>query len=193
MFTAILVLALAAFVAAVVGHAILRPLDRAIVGSKRPTQFMLTDFIWLLIQLQIALGVVVANVEHDPQWVFMLILGFLVFAVIAMWCGGVHVLSRLGIRGFWRRAALIMFLLPAALVVMMGASALCMSAAVTLLMLFRRVGGMRLFLGPPEITIGVLFFLAAGALTVLACWLLRLAMCWILAEKRTPDRQAAAL
>jgi hypothetical protein len=193
MFMAVILLALAAGIAVAVGHVILRPLDRAARGSKRPIQFMLTDFIWLLIQLQIALGVVVANVEHDPLWVFAMILGFLAFAVIAMWCGGVHVLSRLGIRGIWRRAALIVFLLPGALVVMMGASALCVSASVALLLLFQRVGGTRLFLGSREIAIGVLIFVAAGAVTGLACWVLRLVMRWILAEKRAPDGQAAVL
>src|SRR5688500_2152933 len=89
----IVVLVVAVVSALVMGRVILGPLQTAARRAGQPTQFYMTAFAWLLIQLQASLGLVAAFVERNPAWAFYTVLGFLGCALTAMWWGAIRVLS----------------------------------------------------------------------------------------------------
>lgn len=104
-----------------IGYSVFRPISGQIRQGDRRTQFMLTDFIWLVFQLQIALAVGSA-VPRESRYSFSLILGYLSFATIAAWWGAVTTLMRAGVQQPFRRAVFILFLLPSVLLLMVGAT-----------------------------------------------------------------------
>lgn len=108
-------------VAPVVGSLILGPVNRAAGRLQAPTRFLLPDFMWLLVQLQLALGYCVTFVGVETRYFFPLALGFFMLASLMMWAGAVSFLSRAGVRSTLRRGLFILILLPATLALMIAA------------------------------------------------------------------------
>ncbi len=102
----------------------IQPINEQGGRLQAPTQFMLTDFVWLILQLQLALGFSVSWIGIEQTRLFPAILGFLMFAVSLLWLFGVGFLSRAGVTQPLRRAMFTMVLLPATLGVMMALPAL---------------------------------------------------------------------
>jgi hypothetical protein len=142
----------------------------------------MTDFAWLLIQLQASLGLVAAYVERNPRWAFYTVLVFLGFALTAMWWGALRALSQAGVKGAGRRAALILVLLPG------------VEASMVAVMVFWGVGAvtgysqLRRLLNGVDVSIagvvgqGALMLAGAVAAALVVAWLLRMLTLWLLAE-----------
>ncbi len=107
-------------VAPVVGSLVLGPVNRAAGRLKAPTRFLLPDFMWLLVQLQLALGYCVTFVGVQQLFFFVLVLGFFFLASLMMWAGAISFLSRAGVRSSLRRGIFILLLLPATLALMIA-------------------------------------------------------------------------
>lgn len=116
----ILSIVLVLIVAPLVGTLILGPVNRAAGRLRAPTRFLLPDFMWLLVQLQLALGYCVSFVGVQQRHFFPLVLGFLSLASLMMWAGAVSFLSRAGVRSNLRRGVFILLLLPATLAMMIA-------------------------------------------------------------------------
>jgi len=109
------------FVAAMLGRWLLGPVNRAAGHLNAPTRFILTDFLWLMIQLQVMLAVVLVQIrEQVSQRGQFMILGILALPVIILWAASVSVVSRAGITLPLRRAILILVLVPGALAEIMA-------------------------------------------------------------------------
>jgi hypothetical protein len=104
----------------VVGTLILGPVNRAAGRLQAPTRFLLPDFMWLVVQLQLALGYCVTFVGVQTQYFFPLALGFFTLASLMMWAGAVSFLSRAGVRSTLRRGLFILILMPTTLALMIG-------------------------------------------------------------------------
>ena len=115
---AVLCIALVLVLAPIVGSLILGPVNRAAGRLKAPTRFLLPDFMWLLLQLQLALGYCVTFVGVQQRYFFPLVLGFFTLASVMMWAGAVSFLSRAGVRSSLRRGVFILLLLPSTLALM---------------------------------------------------------------------------
>ncbi|QDU30871.1 hypothetical protein ETAA8_60200 [Anatilimnocola aggregata] len=109
--------------ASLLGRWMLQPVNETAGRLQAPRKFMLTDFAWLVLQLQLALGFSVSWIGPE-QRVFLPILGFLMFAVTMLWLFGVGFLSRANVTQPLRRAIFTTILLPATLGVMMALPAL---------------------------------------------------------------------
>lgn len=188
----LLVLLAALILAAIMGRIILGPLQRAARRAGQPTQFFLTDFVWLLIQVQATLGLVSAFVERNPAWAFYTVLAFLGCALTAMWWGAVRALSQAGVRGTLRRAVLILVLLPGVEALMVTVIVAGVGGSVVAYRDVRRwlVAADASFWKPLSAGAGSLV-LAIGA-AMLACWLLRMLTLWLLAEQREPAEATPA-
>jgi hypothetical protein len=123
-------LAILAIVPTVLGIVVLRPISRMAGRLHAPTRFMLSDFFWLVIQLQLAMGYCVRFIGVEHLDYFLLIGGFFFLATIGMWAGAVSFMSRAGVTVPSRRAVFILFLLPVTLGMMMGASFTVLVAAI---------------------------------------------------------------
>lgn len=91
----------------------LGPLLRAIRDSKSPSKFSLSDLAWLMMQLQLGLGAAIwaypAAIESRVRiWGFV----FAGLPVVLFWTAGLYVVSQAGITRPWRRAAVMVVLLP---------------------------------------------------------------------------------
>lgn len=111
-------------VATALGRWMLQPINAQGGRLQAPTQFLLTDFVWLVLQLQLALGFCVTWIGVEQYRMFPLILSFLLFAVTLLWLFGVGFLSRAGVTQPARRAMFTLLLLPASLGVMMALPAM---------------------------------------------------------------------
>ena len=101
------------------GRWMLQPINEKGGRLRAPTQYLLTDFAWLVLQLQLALGFCVTWIGIEQRRLFPAVLSFLVFAVTLLWLFGVGFLSRAGVMQPARRAMFTLLLLPASLAVMM--------------------------------------------------------------------------
>lgn len=124
---------LAVAVPTLVGWAILGPINRTAGRLKAPTRFQLSDFLWLLVQVQLVLGYCVEFVGVRQRHFFVLMLGFLALATLALWSGAVSFMSRAGVTHPPRRAIFILFLLPVTLALMMVTTLLLLVTAGTTL------------------------------------------------------------
>ena len=109
---------LTAVLAPLIAWLILRPVNRAGGRLRAPTRFLLIDFVWLLVELQLSLGFCLQYIGVQYRQSFFMLLGFLSFAVVVMWGGAVSFLSRAGVRSAVKRGAFILILLPATLIMM---------------------------------------------------------------------------
>jgi hypothetical protein len=102
-------------------HWLLEPVNRAAGHLNAPTRFILTDFLWLMIQLQVMLAVVMQTIaEAMPQRAVLMILGLLCLPVVVLWAASVSVVSRAGIKHPLRRAVVILLLVPGSLAEVMA-------------------------------------------------------------------------
>lgn len=106
--------------ASLLGRWMIQPINEKGGRLQAPTQFLLTDFVWLVLQLQLALGFCVSWIGVEQTRLFPAILAFLLFAVTMLWLFGVGFLSRAGVTQPLRRAVFTVLLLPATLGVMMA-------------------------------------------------------------------------
>jgi hypothetical protein len=113
-------IALVLILAPLVGSLVLGPVNRAAGRLNTPTRFLLPDFMWLVVQLQLALGYCVSFVGIQQIYFFVLVLGFFTLASVMMWAGAVSFLSRAGVRNSLRRGIFILLLLPGTLALMIA-------------------------------------------------------------------------
>lgn len=110
------------FLCILIGRQILGPLNERAGRLRAPTQFQLSDFFWLVAQLQMALVYPVRAVGVEQTVYFLIVAGFLLLATVAMWAGAVGFMSRAGVVQPLRRAVFILFLLPVTLALMIGSA-----------------------------------------------------------------------
>jgi len=92
------------------GRRILKPMDVAAERTESPTQFMMTDFLSLMFQLQLPLAMF--SGVRDWEGGAVLICGLLCMAVLLTWWGGIRTVSRAGIRDPKRRGLFVALILP---------------------------------------------------------------------------------
>ncbi|MEX2175295.1 MAG: hypothetical protein WD872_13115 [Pirellulaceae bacterium] len=105
----------------VLGNWLLGPVNRAAGRLNAPTRYMLTDFIWLMIQLQIVLAIGLHYLrESTPPVRLVIILTVLCLPIVVLWAASVSVVSRAAIVIPLRRATVILLLVPGALAVIVS-------------------------------------------------------------------------
>jgi len=117
-------LALALVATIFTGNWVLRPLAREARVLNLPTRFTLSDFVWLLVLLQIVLAAVVAvappDLENENTVPMAILLVFFGGSFTLFWVFGVSALSRAGVTQPLRRGVFTVFLLPAVLLLLMA-------------------------------------------------------------------------
>jgi hypothetical protein len=169
-----------------IGNLVLGPVNKAAGRLQAPTRFQLNDFFWLLVQLQLALGFCVRMVEEGELAPFVILLGFLTLATIAMWAGAVSFVSKAGVTDGWRRGVFVLVQLPATLALMMGTPVFFAVALVLPLKYFGDVVDGNRILEPQLIFVGALQLIGISLTLVISGWLLRRLSLWILAGSRLP-------
>ncbi|MFM7843332.1 MAG: hypothetical protein ACKPEY_03735 [Planctomycetota bacterium] len=169
-------------VPALVGLAILGPINKVAGRLQAPTRFFLSDFLWLVVQFQLALAYCGQFVGYVTN-MFSIVTGFLILAITALWAGAVSFLSRAAVTDPYRRAAFILLLLPITLTVMMVSTLLLLVAIVNWtdilsLGLDYRVMFQRLcdWIGVTPLTVlacGLVIPIIGYALRTLAHWIVR--------------------
>ena len=170
------------------GHWVLRPLAKEARWLNLPTRFTLSDFVWLLLLLQIVLAAVVAIAPPDLENAVPLS-GLLVFfggSATLLWVFGISSLSRVGITQPLRRGVFTVFLLPAVLLLLMA----------TGLGYFAVIPGVLIPLMESELPRrGSALATAGGACVIgfmawaLVSWVLRKIAEWVLGGNRAELRQ----
>jgi hypothetical protein len=172
--------------ASILGRWMLQPINLKAGRLQAPTQYLLTDFVWLVLQLQLALGFCVTWIGVEQRRFFPLVLSFLVFAVTLLWLYGVGFLSRAGVTQPARRAMFTLLLLPASLGVMMTLPALLVILAVLQIDFTHSIGTTANW---AELSIplreyqryNVLFWIITPTLPIIG-WLLRQISFWIVRD-----------
>jgi|GEM_PF-2807654 len=164
------------------GHWMLQPINAQGGRLQAPTQYLLTDFAWLVLQLQLALGFSVTWIGIEQTRLFPAVLSFLVFAVTLLWLFGVGFLSRAGVTQPARRAMFTLLLLPAALGVMMALPALVVMIVVLQIDFsnWRAWGDLAFVLGEYQ-RIKPLLWIITPLLPAIA-WMLRQISFWIVRD-----------
>ena len=99
--------------------------------NQLPTQFLMTDTVWLIIVVQISMA------SLGVYWHPLDMIPFYIFAMIGLpliWWHSIRVLSRAGVMGFWRRG---LFQLVAPLTLVLTITAAASGMAVTMSILER--------------------------------------------------------
>lgn len=104
-----------------VAKLILGPIDRVAKAHNAPLRFRIIDFFCLVVELQIAFGLVVQFDESSTKIVFGV---FVISVVVVMWFAGVRTLSKAEIEDPRRRAAFNWFVLPFSYVGILAAAPL---------------------------------------------------------------------
>lgn len=178
---AMIILLVLAVVPLLIGLPVLGPISRLGGRLKAPTRFMLSDFLWLVMQLQLSLGYCVAYVGIEQRDFFILVFGFLALATVAMWAGSISYLSRAGVIAASRRVVFILFLLPITLATMMASTFTVLIAAITYFGVVRfefrhELDNLVAIMGvTPTMIVGGMLALP------LVAWLLRRISLWIIA------------
>ncbi len=151
-----------------------------------PTRFQLSDVVWLLIELQVALAVCVQFVGLQSAGPFGIILAFLFLAVSAAWFGAMSFLSKIGVTSPRRRATFVLVVLPATVVLLILLPVLPVGGVVAAVQYLQYMRG-----GAPEFSIGLGSACAAligGLLVAVAVGkLLRGLSAWVVAGSRTAE------
>jgi hypothetical protein len=164
--------------AALLGRWLLGPVNRAAGHLNAPTRFLLTDFIWLMIQLQVMLGVVLVQIrEQVSQRGQFVILALLGLPVVVMWAASVSAVSRAGILQPLRRAVLILVLVPGTLAELMAAPVLLVAA---ILAVTSQPGDWADRAWSNSLAIRLLTLISAAMLAVLWALALRWLSFWVL-------------
>lgn len=172
-----------------VAMAVLRPVDHAIRTTRARLQFELTDFVWLLVQVQISLAAVVGYVPRREEGWFTIFLGFTMAATLALWWGATQAMLRAGVRGKGRRAAFVLLVLPATLLVAMGGTIFFMGVAFAVTGRYDRYNRYSNWPDLPAVGWRVAFVIAMTLGLVGVVWGLRRLVFWILAS---PERKLRA-
>jgi hypothetical protein len=96
----------------------LEPINRVAGRLQLSTRFALTDFVALMIMLQVPLAVAgraidsSRDAENAPYWIM---LGLASLLAIVLWAAAVSVVSRAGITRIWQRLCVIVLLVPGTL------------------------------------------------------------------------------
>jgi hypothetical protein len=162
------------------GRWILEPLSKESQLLNLPTRYSLSDFMWLLVMLQLALGVVVALVPRESRFTEFrtVLLTFLCGTAVVLWAFGVSSLSRAGVTRPLRRGVFTVFLLPAMVFFLMATGIGAVAAVVAFVAMFTD----RSF-------VGVIASLGGAILWPLICWLLRKVAEWILSSSQHGGNQ----
>jgi len=186
---ALLVVALCGFL----GKLVFGPLRHRAEMLRAPTQFQLSDFFWLVVQLQVALVYSVRKVGVEQLGYFLVVLGFLLLATVGMWSGAVSFMARAGVTQPLRRAVFILLLLPLTLALMIGSSFVVVIMPASFYIDYRVGGGLlTVYLGSSNLFRSGLFSLAGIAVGIVAAtWGLRWMSFWILADTSEPSRADA--
>jgi hypothetical protein len=170
------------------GRWLLEPVNRAAGHLNAPTQFLLTDFMWLMIQLQLLLGFVMNWIEGATStgWLFVVIVGLCVPLAI-MWAASVSVVSRAGITQPLRRAVLILVLVP-------GSLALIIAGPVILVTAITAIANAP-YDRPARWLAGLAGIVLAAVVSVVMAFVIRRLSFWVLSRDVAlvpPDTQEAA-
>lgn len=117
----------------IVARTILYPTVIAAEKVKGPFRFQLADFVWLVLQIQLVLGPVVAFIPAEFLGYRGIALTFGLISTIALWLGSVRFLSRAGIHHALRRGLFILVYLPGTLAVLVLGPLACFMAFVAVL------------------------------------------------------------
>lgn len=174
-----------------IGRYILLPIDRAIRATQRRLRFELADFIWLLVQIQVVLAIVVNYVPRsEPAWL-MILLTFLVPATIALWYGSTQAMLRAGVKEKGRRALFVLLILPSVLIVMMGLTIFYLACPVALANVYSDHRFTRQWLDVEDLGFAVLLFVSVTLFGPFVCWMLRRIIDWILANSALRENVSA--
>lgn len=150
----------------------LSPLLVAARTSATQRRFLLTDLIWLILQLQIAMAVVARMVPANTSTTAR-VWGLVVLCVaaLAFWFASLQAVSQAGIRHPLRRAAVFVVILPGAVAAFIGLPLLAMAFLV-------------LCFGPsPDLRLSRIGFVGLQLLAGVACTLaLRRLAFWTVAK-----------
>lgn len=161
-----------------IAKSILGPVSRAAGALKAPTRFQLSDFVWLLVLLQVALGATLQLIGAETRVLFEMFLVYLVFAVIGIWIGAISFLSRAAITDPWRRAAFILLVMPGTLGVMVCLPSAAHRVWDSSLMPFAsalRFG----YLDSRNLAVLITQVVSVLVITPLVVWALRRAAAWV--------------
>ena len=171
-------------VAAVPGIAvlILGPVSLAAGRLNAPTRFQLSDFLWLFVLLQAALGVSVQGIGLDLPELFTPVLTFLVCASLALWAGAISFLSRARVTSTVRRGCFIILQLPLTLGMMIWWPGAVFFSVQTAAIYLYEVGIERREFDALMVAGATLVGVAGVAVAALLCWALRMLSLWIVAD-----------
>lgn len=172
------------FFAAFFGRWLLGPVNQAAGHLNAPTRFILTDFLWLMIELQVMLGMVLVQIrEQFSARAQFFILGILGVLVTVLWAASVSVVSRAGITQPLRRAVLILVIVPGALVEMVAPPLLLIAASAALA---SRPGDWVSVYWSDSFSFRLFTLLAAAMGAVIWALALRWLSHWVLAQPQPP-------
>lgn len=167
-----------------VGIVVFGPLRKRVGRLQAPTQFQLSDFFWLVVQFQFALGYCVRYVGIEQLYYFILVFGFLMLATVGMWAGAMSFMTRAGVTQPLRRAVFILVLLPLTLALMIGDAFLFVIMPATMYIDYLTENGvLSVYLGTSDLLRwGVTNVVMLAAALVGATWVLRRLSLWILLD-----------
>lgn len=183
---------LVATLSSLLGIFVFGPLRHRAGRLHAATQFQLSDFFWLVAQLQFALVYSVRNVGVEQLSYFLLVFGFLLLATLGLWAGAMSFMSRAGVRQPLRRAVFILLLLPATLALMIGTSFLVVIIPASLYVdHLLGYGTLSVYVGAPRLMDwGHTSLVLLGTGLVAAAWTLRRIAYWIQREATPADSGA---
>lgn len=159
------------------GHWLLGPIHVRAPNVSLPTRFLLSDFFWLMLQMQVVLAACVAIVGADARE-FLAITAVSLVCLVAVWAGAVSWVSRAGVQHPPRRAALMLFLLPATLGLMLAIPLSLAGVLSYLIWVFFSFSQGAWELAAP-MAVGSLLGLLALAAGFAACWGVRRTAQWV--------------
>lgn len=131
-----------------------------------PTQFRMTDIMWLILLVQLAMTPLGLIDRHDP--VIPILYTLVLIASVLIWWHSLRVLSRAGVLEFWRRGLFLVVVVPLTLVLTVsGAVSVCMLPFAV----FRL--GLQMRLGEPLEWRNLVTVLLVMVVTVVLVWLMR--------------------
>jgi hypothetical protein len=94
------------------GYFILQPVDAALKGVRCPVQFLLGDFFWLMLLVQLPFWYVSRAMRSQGVSVAVALAVLLLLLCVRVWLRGAAILLGLGIFDAWRRGVFLVIVLP---------------------------------------------------------------------------------
>ena len=172
-----------------IARSILGPINRAAGHLNARVRFRLSDFFWLVVQLQVVLGLLLQSIGFDDTYGdaragFLFLLVLLLGATVALWAGAVSCVAKAGVNDAHRRGFFIVVLLPATLAVM-----ILLPVALTF-----AVGLIFASVSEPQLAgqqiPQILGLLAAVVLLAAIGWCLRWSTKWVLVGNRSANENS---